>query len=94
MRTLETARWSDWVTNAILRGFIRGALLMPYKMRVRAFGAFVQRIVAPLTGYDKRAHKQLSFIWPDMPKGEFLWCAIWRLVEKCNSRWPRSGGLG
>ena len=70
MRTLETATWSDWIKNAILRGFIRGALILPYKTRVRAFGAFVQHVVAPLTGYDKRAHKQLQFIWPDMPVQE------------------------
>jgi KDO2-lipid IV(A) lauroyltransferase len=68
MRTLENATWADWAKNAVLRGVIRAALLMPYKMRVRAFGAFVERIVAPLTNYDKRAHKQLSFIWPDMPE--------------------------
>jgi len=28
----------------------------------------VERILAPLINYDKRAHKQLSFIWPDMPE--------------------------
>ncbi|MEJ6813634.1 MAG: lauroyl acyltransferase [Octadecabacter sp.] len=68
MRTLENATWADWAKNAVLRGVIRAALLMPYKMRVRAFGAFVERILAPLINYDKRAHKQLSFIWPDMPE--------------------------
>lgn len=49
-----------------MRVIIAVALALPYKQRVRWFGALVEFGVAPLLGYRKRAENQLKFIWPDM----------------------------
>lgn len=66
MRTFENATWSDWIIDRILRGIIGGALALPYAQRVRWFGAVVEKLVAPIAGYRKRAEDQLALIWPDM----------------------------
>lgn len=66
MRSFETATRSDWIIDRTLRGIIRTAMALPYARRVRWFGAMVERGVAPLAGYRKRAEEQLAFIWPDM----------------------------
>ncbi|MBU2994685.1 lauroyl acyltransferase [Octadecabacter sp. 1_MG-2023] len=70
MRTFETATKTDWIVDRALRGIIRSALALPYATRVRWFGAVIEKVVAPLAGYRKRAEDQLAFIWPDMPEAE------------------------
>lgn len=70
MRSFEKATRSDWIIDRLLRGIIRMALALPYGTRVRGFGAVVERVVAPLAGYRKRAEDQLELIWPDMPAKE------------------------
>lgn len=66
MRTFDTATRSDWITDRALQGIIRTALALPYAQRVRWFGAAVERMIAPLAGYRKRAEDQLALVWPDM----------------------------
>ena len=66
MRTFDTATRSDWIIDHAMRAIISVALALPYKQRVRWFGAMMERGVAPLAGYRKRAEDQLKFIWPDM----------------------------
>ena len=66
MRTFETASRSDWIKDRALRAIIATALALPYARRVRWFGGLVERGVAPLVGYRKRAEEQLALIWPDM----------------------------
>lgn len=70
MRTFETATRSDWIIDRTLRGIIRTALMLPYATRVRWFGAIIEKVVAPLAGYRKRAEDQLHLIWPEMPADE------------------------
>ncbi len=70
MRDFENATRSDWIIDRALRTVIGTALALPYEKRVRWFGAAVERFVAPLAGYRKRAEDQLAFIWPDMPEKE------------------------
>ncbi|MCF2905271.1 lauroyl acyltransferase [Octadecabacter sp. CECT 8868] len=70
MRTFETATKTDWIVDRALRGIIGSALALPYATRVRWFGAVIEKVIAPLAGYRKRAEDQLAFIWPDMPKAE------------------------
>lgn len=69
MRTFETATRSDWIIDRTLRGVIRCALALPYAKRVQWFGGLVERGLAPIAGYRKRAEDQLQLIWPDMDAG-------------------------
>ncbi len=66
MRDFDSATWSDWIIDRALRGIIRTALALPYARRVRWFGAVVERGVAPMAGYRKRAEEQLALIYPEM----------------------------
>lgn len=60
----------DFLTNAAIVGVIRLALALPYEMRVRFVGALVQRLIGPVAGYRRRAHRNLSMIWPNMPAAQ------------------------
>ena len=66
MRTFETATRSDWIIDRALKGVIKTALALPYPKRVAWFGAIVERAIAPMAGYRKRAEEQLALVWPDM----------------------------
>ena len=70
MRTFETALKTDWILDRALRGIIRSALALPYPTRVQWFGKFVERGIAPVAGYLKRAEDQLALIWPELPAAE------------------------
>jgi len=70
MPKTHAANLSHWITDRALRGIIRTALALPYAQRVAWFGAAVERGVAPLAGYRKRAEQQLALIWPDMAQAE------------------------
>ncbi len=59
-----------WLQNAVVRGLIRLALVVPYERRVPMFGALLRRVVAPLIGYRQRALDNLELIWPQMPLSE------------------------
>lgn len=67
-----------YLSNLFIVGLIRLALLLPYAMRVRLMGAAVQRVIAPLAGYRRRALDNLALIWPDMPQAERT-----QIAEKC-----------
>ena len=70
MALRTTATKSDWIIDRAMRGIIGSALALPYEKRVRWFGAAVERGMAPLAGYRKRAETQLALIWPDMDIAE------------------------
>lgn len=57
-----------WLENLVLRGLIKLALMLPYRLRVWFFGAVMRRVIAPLVGYKQRALANLALIWPDMTK--------------------------
>ena len=85
MRTFETATRSDWITDRALRAIIATAMALPYKQRVRWFGAMAQRLVAPSAGYLKRSREQISMIWPDMDAAE-----VDRLARACCNNFGRT----
>ncbi len=85
MRTFETATRSDWITDRALRAIIATAMALPYKQRVRWFGAMAQRLVAPAAGYLKRSRTQISMIWPDMDATE-----VDRLARACCNNFGRT----
>jgi Kdo2-lipid IVA lauroyltransferase/acyltransferase len=60
----------DFAQNIALRSAIFALLLVPYRLRVRAMGAVVEKIVSPLAGYGKRVEDNLALILPDLPKSE------------------------
>ena len=55
-----------YLSNAVIVGVIRFALLLPYALRVRGVGWLVQRLVGPLAGYRKRALENLALIRPEL----------------------------
>ena len=62
--------WGHYLSNLVIVGLIRFALMLPYAMRVRMMGAAVERVVGPLAGYKRRALDNLALIWPDMPDAQ------------------------
>jgi len=61
---------SDFLLDLALRSMIRLALMLPYRARVRAFGWFASRILAPLAGYTARIRENLAYIFPHLPAAE------------------------
>jgi KDO2-lipid IV(A) lauroyltransferase len=57
----------DFLTNALIVGVIRLALLLPYRVRIAFVGWLVETLIGPLAGYRKRALDNLALVWPDMP---------------------------
>ena len=64
-RPPEKAR--HFMEDIAFRALIGVALVLPYAWRVRLFGRFMRRVIAPFAGYKKRALDNLALIWPDMP---------------------------
>ena len=60
----------DWIADRILRIVIGGAMLLPYKTRVAFMGLALQKVIAPLIGYRKRAEDNLALVYPDLPPQE------------------------
>lgn len=60
----------DFVINLALRSAIFVLLLVPYAWRIRAMGAAVQWIIAPIAGYNRRVKANLALIMPDLPPAE------------------------
>lgn len=58
------------MTNAVIVGLIRLALLLPYERRVPFMGWLVQKGIGPVAGYKRRAVEHLALIWPEMPPAE------------------------
>jgi KDO2-lipid IV(A) lauroyltransferase len=64
------ATFADKVQNAFARAVLGGALLLPYRVRVALVGRIVSRIVAPLAGWNRRVHRNLSYVYPEMTQSE------------------------
>ena len=58
------------VQNIAAQSLLKGALLLPYAMRVRFVGWMVQTVLAPLSGWNKRVHANLDLVAPGMPEAE------------------------
>ncbi len=57
----------DWATNLGMVTLMGLTRILPYRWRVPAFGWITARIVAPLTGHEKRALDNLALVRPDLP---------------------------
>jgi len=62
----QSFKLADWLSDRFARALISGSKLLPYEMRVKAFGALMEGPIGALTGYRKRAEDQLAFIYPEM----------------------------
>ncbi len=60
----ETLR--DLAENLLLRAAIGGALALPRRWRVPAFGWLVSRTIAPLAGFRERIRGNLAYVLPDL----------------------------
>ena len=61
---------TDRVTDAAARGLIGLGRLMPYRWRVPTMGWITSRILAPLTGWNRRVRENLGLIQPDLSPRE------------------------
>lgn len=62
--------FADKIQNAFARAILGGALLLPYERRVRLVGRVMSGVVARLAGWNRRVHRNLAYVYPDMPKVE------------------------
>lgn len=65
-----TRKMGHYLSNLVIVGMIRLALLLPYEIRVRFMGKMVERVIGPLAGYRSAALNNLALIWPQMPERE------------------------
>jgi KDO2-lipid IV(A) lauroyltransferase len=63
-------RVSHYIANVVIYGFIKLALLLPYKMRVRLVGGLFSHVIGPAVGFRKRAIQHLAHVFPDMDKAK------------------------
>lgn len=54
-----------FLSNLLIVGLIRFALLLPYRIRVPLMGWLVERVIGPLAGYKRRALDNLMLIFPE-----------------------------
>ncbi len=59
-----------YLSNALIVGVIKSALMLPYAMRVRAVGVLFQHVLGPLAGYRKRALDNLALVCADLPDAQ------------------------
>lgn len=62
----------DWITDRTARTLISGLHALPYQRRVAAMGKTMERVLGPVTGYQKRALENLARIYPEMAPPERL----------------------
>jgi len=58
------------VTDAAARGLIGLARILPYRTRVPVMGWITSRLLAPLTGWNRRVRENLALVMPDLDRGE------------------------
>ncbi len=78
-------RAGHYLTNAVVVGLIRVALLIPYRARLSFVGWVVQHVIGPLAGYAGRARANIAMIWPDLPRARRD-----QIVAKCLNNVGRS----
>jgi KDO2-lipid IV(A) lauroyltransferase len=62
--------FTERIQNGFTRAILGSALLLPYAFRVRLVGRVMSMLVAPLAGWNKRVHRNLAYIYPEMPETE------------------------
>lgn len=66
----DQVTFQDRLQNALARTVLGGALLLPYKLRVRLVGQVFTWAVAPLAGWNKRVRGNLGYVYPDMSEAD------------------------
>jgi len=61
---------SEYLQNLAIRGVIKLALALPYRLRIRFMGWVMAQVVAPIAGWRRRIRDNLALILPDMPKDQ------------------------
>lgn len=61
---------TDRAEAAFLHLLIGLARLLPYRARVRFFGALTGYVIAPIAGFVRKAMANLRFVFPEMPPAE------------------------
>ncbi len=59
-----------WAANLVPAGLIYGLGIFPYRWRVPMIGWIAARIIAPLSGHEKRALDNLALTCPDLSRTE------------------------
>lgn len=59
-----------YTANLFLRALIGGFKLIPYPQRIRAMGWLVERVMAPIAGFDRRVRDNLHLTSPDLTETE------------------------
>lgn len=57
-------------TDAAARGLIGLARILPYRTRVPVMGWITSRLLAPLTGWNRRVRENLALVMPDLDHAE------------------------
>ena len=65
-RPRETGTAADWLSDRVIRGLLSIAMARPYAQRIPLMGRLVQRLVAPVAGFDKRIRAGLAHARPDL----------------------------
>ncbi|MBF9058333.1 lauroyl acyltransferase [Rhodobacterales bacterium HKCCSP123] len=60
------SQMADRAVNGAIHALIGLSMLLPYKTRVRTFGAVSSHVLGPLGGFDRRVEANLKFAFPDM----------------------------
>lgn len=58
------------VTDAAARGLIGLGRLLPYRWRVPFMGWITSRVLAPVTGWNRRVRSNLALVLPDLDRAE------------------------
>jgi KDO2-lipid IV(A) lauroyltransferase len=58
------------VTDVAARGLIGLGRALPYRWRVPFIGWITSRLLAPLTGWNRRVHANLALVLPDLDRAE------------------------
>ncbi len=58
--------WSKYTANLVIRGLLRLALLLPYRLRVPMVGGLMSHLISPLVGYTKRIRANLDYTCPEL----------------------------
>ena len=83
--TTPLRKFRDTLVNGLAIGLLNGALLLPYRTRVRLIGGLVRRVIAPLAGWNRRIRANLAHVAPDMPQAE-----VTRIVKGCTTNAGRT----
>lgn len=55
---------------ALVRAILGAVHLMPYRRRIAAMGWVMQRVIAPLAGYNRRVRDNLELVAPELSEEE------------------------